>query len=96
MNEALVPQEVIENRIYLIRCQKVMLDRDLAILYGIETRILKRAVRRNQKRFPPDFMFILTHEEVGCLVSQIGIPSKSYFGGSNLDQMFLNEFLDSF
>lgn len=82
MRNEIVPYEAIENKIYIIRGQKVMLDRDLAGLYGIETRILKRAVRRNLKRFPPDFMFILTHEEVEYLVSQIGIPSMSYFGGA--------------
>lgn len=82
MNEKLVPQERIEGQIYLIRGQKVMLDRDLAVLYMMETRLLKRAVRRNYERFPLDFMFVLTKEEVASLVSQIGIPSTSYFGGA--------------
>jgi ORF6N domain len=82
MSNELVPMERIENRIYLIRGQKVMLDRDLAELYEMETRLLKRAVRRNLRRFPDDFMFILSPAEIETLVSQIGIPSKSYFGGS--------------
>ena len=60
----------IENSIYLIRSQKVLLDRDLAELYGVETRVLKQAVRRNRKRFPGDFMFELTKEENQSLRSQ--------------------------
>jgi len=58
--EKMIPIERIENRIYLIRGQKVMLDHDLADLYGIETKYLKRQVKRNMKRFPIDFMFQLT------------------------------------
>jgi len=68
---------LIQNRIYEIRGQKVMLDRDLAELYGVETRILKHAVRRNFKRFPSDFMFQLTNEEWISLRSQIVILKKS-------------------
>ena len=59
----LIPVERIENKIYLIRGQKVMLDYDLAELYGIETKYLKRQVKRNMNRFPEDFMFQLTREE---------------------------------
>ena len=59
----------IESLIYEIRGQKVMLDRDLAILYGVETKVLNQAVKRNIKRFPEDFMFQLNREE--CLRSQI-------------------------
>lgn len=59
----LIPVERIERAIYLIRGEKVMLDRDLAALYGVETRILKRAVRRNLDRFPNDFMFVLNSTE---------------------------------
>jgi hypothetical protein len=55
----LVPDEIVMNKIYLIRGQKVMLDADLAELYGVETKQLKRAVRRNRLRFPEDFMFEL-------------------------------------
>ena len=57
---SLIPQERIEKSILLIRGQKVILDRDLADLYGVETRVMKQAVRRNIKRFPNDFMFELS------------------------------------
>jgi hypothetical protein len=60
----LVPAERIEKSILLIRGQKVMLDKDLADLYGVETRALNQAVRRNMERFPKDFMFVLTREEI--------------------------------
>ena len=63
MNTALIQIEKIESRIYFIRGKKVMLDSDLAELYGVETRILKQAVKRNKNRFPGDFMFQLTKEE---------------------------------
>ena len=78
----LVPIERIENRIFIIRGQKVMIDRDLAELYGVENYQLKRQVKRNIGRFPNDFMFILNNEEIGELVCQIGIPARSNFGGS--------------
>ena len=71
---ALVPSEHIERLILLIRGQKVMLDRDLALLYGVETRVLNQAVRRNIDRFPEDFMFPLTREEI-MRISQIVISS---------------------
>ena len=63
--KALVPIERITNKIYLIRNVKVMLDRDLAELYGVETKRLKEQVRRNIERFPEDFMFELTKDELG-------------------------------
>lgn len=72
----------IENKIYTIRETQVMIDRDLAELYGVETRTLKQAVKRNLDRFPSDFMFELKDEEMDLLVSQSVIPSKKYFGGS--------------
>ncbi len=73
----LIPVEMIEKRIYLIRSQKVMLDRDLAELYEVETRVLNQAVKRNLNRFPEDFMFQLTPEEVGELSrSQIVILKR--------------------
>ena len=59
----LLAYEVIMNRIYLVRGQKVMIDRDLAELYGVETRVLKQAVRRNTHRFPEDFMFEMNKKE---------------------------------
>ena len=69
MNDELI---LIENKIYEVRGTKVMLDFDLAELYGIETRTLKQAVRRNIERFPEDFMFMLTKEEANNLI-HIGI-----------------------
>ena len=62
--------DVIQHKIYTIRNQKVLLDFDLALLYAVETRVLKQAVRRNLKRFPADFMFELTREEYNSLRSQ--------------------------
>ena len=67
----LIPQEVIEKRIYLIRGHKVMLDADLARLYGIPNKALIQAVKRNLNRFPEDFMLLLTRQEVAILRSQI-------------------------
>jgi hypothetical protein len=60
----LVPVEKITSKIYLIRGQKMMLDRDLAQLYGVETRVLNQAVSRNVERFPADFMFALDRDEI--------------------------------
>jgi hypothetical protein len=74
-NVDLIPDELILNKIYLIRGRKVMLDMDLAELYGVETKQLKRAVRRNEKRFPPDFMFELVQEELENLRSHFGTSS---------------------
>lgn len=64
MTDAIIPVERIQKAIYLIRGQKIMLDRDLASLYGVETRVLNQAVKRNRDRFPEDFMFELTREEI--------------------------------
>ncbi len=75
-------EEVISQKIFLIRGQRVMLDYDLAVLYGVETRVLKQQVKRNIHRFPKDFMFILNKKEIDLLVSQFVIPSKSYLGGA--------------
>jgi len=68
--------QIIQSKIYEIRGQKVMLDFDLAELYGIETKVLKQAVKRNLKRFPSDFMFELTKEEFGNLRSQFVTSNK--------------------
>ena len=70
----IISLELIEKRIFLVRGQKVMLDRDLADLYGVETRILNQAVRRNKDRFPEDFVFALDREEISR-ISQIVISS---------------------
>ena len=62
--EGIIPSELIASKIYIIRRLKVMLDRDLAQLYGVETRVLNQAVKRNSERFPDDFMIKLTRDEV--------------------------------
>jgi hypothetical protein len=72
----------VERRIFLVRGQKVMLDFDLAELYGVETRALKQAVRRNFDRFPADFMFELSAAEIKNLVSQTVIPTRGKLGGA--------------
>jgi hypothetical protein len=73
-------EEAIISKIYLIRGKKVMLDRDLAELYGVETRVLNQAVRRNEKRFPDDFMFQLTTRELEDWKSQNVISNKERMG----------------
>ena len=75
-----VPVELVERRIYLIRSQKVMLDSDLADLYQVPTKALNQAVRRNNDRFPEDFMFQLTDQEADSLRSQI-VTSNDGRGG---------------
>ena len=80
MASSIIPQQIIENKIFFIRGKKVMLDRDLAMLYGVETRVLNQAVRRNVKRFPEDFMFQLTNEEMETWKSQIVISNKERMG----------------
>ena len=70
--------EIIAGKIYFLRGQKVMLDRDLAELYGVETRVLNQAVTRNADRFPDDFMFPLSRAEIES-ISQIVISSKIKF-----------------
>lgn len=79
-NESLIPLEKIERKIYVFRGERVILDSDLAAIYGVETRALNQAIRRNNDRFPDDFMFHLTHEEYESLMSQIVI-SKPGRGG---------------
>ena len=74
------PNEVIINKIYLIRGQKVMLDRDLAELYQVETRRLNEQVRRNLSRFPHDFMFELTKEELENWMSQFATSNSIKMG----------------
>ena len=69
-------------KVHWIRHEKVILDFDLAALYGVETRALKQAVRRNRARFPADFLFILSTEEIATLVSQSVIPGRGKFGGA--------------
>ena len=86
--EILIPDEVVMDKIYIIRGQKVMLDRDLAKLYNVETKVLKQAVRRNRDRFPDDFMFELKSEEFANLRSQ---SVTSSWGGSRYVPMAFTE-----
>ena len=77
----LIATDAIEQKILVIRGQKVMLDADLAELYGVETKSLNRAVKRNLQRFPTDFMFQLTNEEVSDLRYQSGTSNNKGRGG---------------
>jgi hypothetical protein len=81
MSLALItPDEIIDRRIYVIRDQRIMLDRDLATLYGVKTIALRQQVKRNPDRFPKDFMFRLSKTETALLLSQNVIGSR--LGGS--------------
>ena len=82
MSKAVIPIERIASAILMLRDQRVMLDYDLAVLYGVETRALKQAVRRNPDRFPNDFMFELSEQEIDTVVSQFVIPDRRRFGGA--------------
>lgn len=76
----ILPDETIINKIFIIRGHKVMMDRDLAELYGVDTRTLNQSVKRNLKRFPEDFMFQMTHEELKNWKSQIVISNSERMG----------------
>jgi len=89
--EKVVHEDLIVEKIYLIRGQKVMLDRDLAELYGVETRVLNQAVRRNMKRFPEDFMFQLTKEEMGNWMSQFVTSNREKMGLRKLPLVFTEQ-----
>ena len=78
----LLPQEIIEKKIFLIRGKKVMLDKDLAQMYGVKPIRLREQTKRNKRRFPDDFMFQLNKKEAQALVSQNAIPSLRSLGGS--------------
>lgn len=78
----IVPQETIISKIYLVRDQRVMLDRDLAELYDVKPIRLREQVKRNLERFPENFMFQLTEEETENMVSHSAIPSKQHLGGA--------------
>jgi hypothetical protein len=82
--DSIVPVELIERKIYLIRGHKVMIDRDLADLYEVPTSRLNERVKRNITRFPADFMFQLSHEEAENLRSQVRA-----MGGADTSRMFL-------
>ena len=75
-----LPDETVMEKIYYIRGEKVMLDRDLAGLYSVETRTLNQAVKRNENRFPEDFMFRLTKQEMEYWISQIVISNSEKMG----------------
>ncbi len=77
-----IASEVVMSKIYQIRGHKVMLDKDLAELYGVKPIRLREQVKRNRIRFPENFMFQLNKKEVGKMVSQNAIPSKQHLGGS--------------
>lgn len=81
-------RRIVEQSIYLIRGQKVLLDEDLARLYGVETGALVRAVRRKAERFPSDFMFQLSEQEVTALRCQLGISKKGRGGRRYLPYAF--------
>jgi ORF6N domain len=82
MNEILIPNELISSKIYFIRNQKVMLDRDLALLFDTIPLRLRQQVARNPDKFPEHFMFRLNEVETEIMVSQNAIPSKQALGGS--------------
>ena len=86
--QVLVAEQKILNKIYVIRHQKVMLDHDLAEMYAVETKQLKRQVKRNIERFPKDFMFEITLKEFENLRSQIGTSS---WGGTRYMPMAFTE-----
>ena len=79
-NLLIIPEETLISKIYMIRGKKVMIDRDLAELYNVETRTLNQAIKRNSKRFPEDFMFQLTEEELENWKSQIVISNREKMG----------------
>ncbi|HEU4718220.1 MAG TPA: ORF6N domain-containing protein [Bacteroidia bacterium] len=78
--EEQLPDDLLQKRIYFIRGQKVMIDRDLAALYGVPTKALKQAVKRNLARFPPDFMFVMTAKELENWRSQIVTSNSEKMG----------------
>ena len=90
-NSSLIPMERVERLILLIRGQKVILDRDLALLYEVPTKVLVQAVKRNVERFPEDFMFRLDREEARILKSQIVTSSSDYGGISHLPYVFTEQ-----
>ena len=87
----ILPDETIINKIYIIRDKKVMIDRDLAELYGVDTRVLNQTVKRNLKRFPDDFMFQMTREELENWKSQIVISNVEKMGIRKLPLVFTEQ-----
>lgn len=89
--QSLIPVERIASRIYLIRGEKVMLDSDLAELYGVPTSALNQQVKRNADRFPDDFAFQLTQEEFEALISQIVTSNGGRGGRRKLPLVFTEQ-----
>jgi len=89
--KSVISVKKIENRIFAVRGHRVMLDFDLAELYGVQTKSLKQTVRRNIDRFPSDFMFILTYQEFANLRSQIVTSSSRQWGGTRYRPMAFTE-----
>src|ERR1035437_5481149 len=88
---SVLSDEKVINKIYLIRGKKVMLDRDLAEMYGVETKVLNQAVKRNEKRFPADFMFQITEKELEDWKSQIVTSNKEKMGLRKLPNVFTEQ-----
>jgi hypothetical protein len=86
-----IADETVINKIYRIRGKKVMLDRDLAKMYGVETKRLNEQVKRNEKRFPEDFMFQLTQQELEDWKSQIATSNKEKMGLRKLPNVFTEQ-----
>ena len=89
--DLIIPAERIQQCIYLIPKQKVILDKDLASLYGVKPIALRQQVKRNIERFPSDFMYQLTDKEVTVLLSQNVIPSRKSLGGHNNPYAFTEQ-----
>ncbi|MFN8414978.1 MAG: ORF6N domain-containing protein [Cytophagaceae bacterium] len=83
-----LPDEVVMNKIYQIRGNKVMLDSDLAAMYGVDTKVLNQAVKRNKERFPEDFMFILSNREFSQLQEQV---TEAEWGGRRTNPYVFTE-----
>lgn len=88
---SMLPDEAVISKIYLIRGQKVMLDKDLAALYGVQTKVLKQTVKRNIQRFPDDFMFELTEKEFNSLKSQFSTSNEGWGGIRYLPMAFTEQ-----
>lgn len=80
-NQSIIPDEKVISKIFVLRDKRITLDRDLAELYGVKSIRLREQVKRNIGRFPSNFMFQLSEEDVNLMVSQIAIPSKQHLGG---------------
>ncbi|MDK9694252.1 MAG: ORF6N domain-containing protein [Sulfurimonas sp.] len=91
MKELIINNQTIQDKIYTIRGVQVMIDKDLAFLYGVETRVLNQAVKRNIERFPEEFMFQLTKEELENWMSQIVISNKEIMGLRKLPYVFTEQ-----